>query len=229
VDLPSFDTLLAPLGQAALAAAAALNPREEDFLTLLGGLRKDFPAALAKAALETAILRRRARVKFSRADQMYFTREALEQASGERISRYRAHRYAGLRAAADLGCGIGGDSLGLAERCLVTAVDLDPLRLRMAAENLAAYGLRERAAFVEADLAQFTLPAGTDAFFFDPARRAGGRRKFSVRDYSPPLAMARAWLGQAPGGGVKISPGVDLRELAGYDCEIEFISHGGEL
>jgi hypothetical protein len=36
-------------------------------------------------------------------------------------------------------------------------------------------------------------------------------------------------MARAPAGGVKISPGVDLDEIAGYDCEMEFISERGEL
>ena len=229
MDLATFQALLTPTGQATLAAATALAPTDESFLAHLQRLQKDYPPALAKAALDTAILRAKAAAKFSRAMAMYFTREALEQASGERISRYRAGRYAGQAHVADLGCGIGGDSLGLAGVVpRVTAVDRDPLRLAMAAENLAAYGLQERLAWVEADLTALPWP-GAGAFFFDPARRAGGRRTFSVRDYDPPLAQALAWLEHAPAGGVKISPGVDLDELAGYDAEVEFISERGDL
>ncbi len=229
MDLATFQELLTPTGQAALAAATARVPTAETFLAHLQRLQKDYSAALAKAALDTAILRAKAAAKFSRAAAMYFTREALEQASGERISRYRAGRYAGCAHVADLGCGIGGDSLGLASVVPnVTAVDRDALRLAMAAENLAAYGLRERAAWVEGDLTTLPWP-GARAFFFDPARRVGGRRKFSVRDYEPPLAQVRAWLEHAPAGGVKLSPGVDLDELAGYDAEVEFISERGAL
>ncbi len=229
MDLATFQTLLTPAGQAALAAAVELAPAEETFLAHWQRLQKHYPSELAKAALETAILRRKAAAKFDRAAAMYFTREALEQASGERISRYRAARYAGHAHAADLGCGLGGDSLGLAEVVpVVTGVDQDPLRLAMAAENLAAYELAERARWVEADVTTLPWP-GAGAFFFDPARRVGGRRKFSVRDYEPPLAQVQAWLAQAPAGGVKISPGVDLDELAGYDAEVEFISERGEL
>lgn len=229
MDLATFHTLLSPLGQAALAAATDRAPAEETFLAHLQPLQKRYPAELAKAALETAILRAKAAVKFSRAGAMYFTREALEQASGERISRYRAARYAGYAHVADLGCGIGGDSLGLASAGVaVTGVDQDELRLAMAAENLAAYGLRERATWLAADLTTLPWP-GAAAFFFDPARRAGGRRKFSVRDYAPPLSQALAWLEHAPAGGIKISPGVDLAELGGYDAEVEFVSERGEL
>jgi SAM-dependent methyltransferase len=228
VDLVDFKELLTPAGQACLAAAGALAPREADFLANLARLEKTWPRALARAALETAGLRLRARSKFERAEAMYFTREALEQASGERIARYRAARYAGLATVADLGCGVGGDSLAIAEHCQVTGFDQDPLRLAMAAENLAAYGRGARATWVQADLAGLALPP-VEAFFFDPARRSGSRRRFSVRDYAPPLESLRPWMARAPAGGVKISPGVDLDEIAGYDCEMEFISERGEL
>jgi hypothetical protein len=228
MDLTTFAELLTPAGQAALSAAEALPTGDERFLANLAGLDKRFPTPLAKAALETATLRAKARSKFSRAQAMYFTREALEQASGEAIARCRARRFSGQAAVVDLGCGVGGDSLALAEHCSVTGFDLDPLRLAMAAQNVAAYERGERATFVAGDFTRLALsPAG--AFFFDPARRVGGRRKFSVRQYAPPLEAVRAWLPRIPAGGVKISPGVDLDELAGYDCEAEFISERGEL
>src|SRR3970282_1956180 len=111
MNLSDFHALLTPAGQAALAAAHALSPREDDFLAHLQRLQTTIPTPLAKAALETAILRARAAPKFTRAARMYFTREALEQTTGEAIARYRAARYAGLGALADLGCGIGGDTL----------------------------------------------------------------------------------------------------------------------
>ncbi len=228
MDLSVFNQLLNPAGQEALAAAAELPAGDEHFLANLTRLQKSYPADLAKAALETASWRDRAQAKFSRAQAMYFTREALEQSSGEAIARYRARRFAGRGWALDLGCGIGGDSLALAEHCRVTGLDLDPLRLAMAVENLGAYGRRDGASFVAADISTAALPEA-DAWFFDPARRADGRREFSVRKYRPPLATVHNWLPRLPHGGVKISPGVDLDELAGYDAEVEFISERGEL
>jgi len=228
MNLRALESLLTPEGQSAITAAAALNPTEESFLACLTRLQKRYPPELAKAALETVTLRRKARAKFIRADQMYFTREALEQASGETISRYRAERFAPCASAADLCCGIGGDTLGLAGHSPVAAVDHDPLRLAMAAQNLAAYGCRERVTLLQADVTRMQLPT-VEAFFFDPARRVEGRRKFSVRDYQPPLAVVKDWLAHTPAVGVKISPGVDLNELSAYDCEGEFISEHGEL
>jgi SAM-dependent methyltransferase len=228
MDLATFAELLAPAGQAALAAAGTLPTGDEHFLANLARLQKQHPAALAKAALETATLRARATGKFSRAAAMYFTRDGLEQSSGEAIASYRARRFAAAGTALDLGCGLGADSLALAAHCQVTGFDLDPLRLAMAAENVAAYGRGARARFVAGDFTQADLPPA-GAFFFDPARRENGRRKFSVRQYLPPLASVQAWLPAIPAGAAKISPGVDLDELAGYDAEIEFISERGEL
>jgi hypothetical protein len=228
MEQAAFEQLLTPLGQSALGAAAELHPTEESFLPCLARLQRHFDAELTKAALETVILRERARRKFSRADQMYFTREALEQASGESISLYRAERYRGSGNVVDVCCGLGGDALGLTTAARVTLVDKDPLRLALAQANLAACGRADRAELLCADVA-LTPPPEAGALWFDPARRAAGRRKFSVRDYAPPLALLHDWLKRTPALGVKISPGVDLTELADYACEIEFISEGGEL
>ena len=159
---------------------------------------------------------------------MYFTREALEQSSSEVVSNYRAQRFATFARVADLGCGIGGDLLGLAARCAVVAVDQDPLRLAIAAENVAAYDLSEQVELRAADLLKESLPPAA-ALWFDPARRDQGRRIFSVRDYKPPLASIDAWLEQTPAIGVKLSPGVRLTEIESYAAEREFISVGGEL
>lgn len=50
-----------------------------------------------------------------------------------------------------------------------------------------------------------------------------------MREYTPPLSIAKNWLADFPALGVKISPGVKLDELANYDAEIEFISLRGSL
>ena len=88
----TLDLLLSPVGQSALAAATALAPTDRTYLQAMTGLRKQFPPHLAAAALETVILRGKAAGKFRLAARMYFTREALEVASGEVIAAYRADR-----------------------------------------------------------------------------------------------------------------------------------------
>src|SRR5919204_158021 len=136
-------------------------------------------------------IRRRAAAKFSRADAMFFTREALEQASGEEVARHRAARFAGSAVVLDLGCGAGGDTVALAA---VPAIER------------------------------------VIAVYRDPPRRAGGRRVFSIHDYTPPLAIVRDLLARYPGGAAKICPGVDYQELAGLGlaAEVEIVSLRGE-
>ncbi len=144
----------------------------------------------------------------------------------------RLRRYAPFSGILDLGCSVGSDTLSLAELHPVIGLDLDPVRLLMAQANSAALGKGGRTAFLQADLL-YPLPLrrynpGWGAFF-DPARRAGYRRIHSVRAYQPPLERVQEWLADFPALGVKLSPGVDLAELAGYSAEVEFISLGGEL
>jgi len=231
MDLPALTALLTPLGRQALAEAEALQPREVDFLNHYTALSRRFPADLARAALETAILRLEAAAKFPHAGQMYFTRSALEQATAAQVSAYRAARYVGFDALLDLGCSIGGDTLALAERAPTLGLDLDPLRLAMARLNLAALLPDKQVDFLQADLTRplpLRLAPGL-GLFFDPGRRSQGRRIRSVRSYEPPLGVIRNWLPQAPALGVKLSPGVQLSELEEYDAEVEFVSLNREL
>jgi hypothetical protein len=231
MDLPTFRSLLSTAGQEVLQAALQLGPQETDFLGCFDALNRRYPAELARVALETAILRQEAVAKFPFASQMYFTRPALEQASGYEIAAYRARRFEGRRRLVDLGCSVGGDTLALAGQAPTIGVDLDPLRLAMARTNLEALGLEERAALVQADL-RVSLPlqvSSSDGLFFDPARRSEGKRVFSVRNYQPPLAIIESWLLRCPALGVKISPGVRSEEIGGFKAEVEFISLRGEL
>jgi len=228
MDLPAFRRLLTAEGQSALAAAVELRPTAATLLAAHQRLRKRFPEDLAKAALETALLRQKAAGKFARADRMYFTREALEQSSGEIVSTYRAKRFAGFGRVGDFCCGIGGDLIGLSAVVNVVAVDADPLRLAMAEENLRPYGRHERASFVAGDVLTLPLPE-LGAAFFDPDRRAGGRRHLRIRDYAPPLDAVRARLSAGFALGVKVAPGVPWDELRAYAAEAEFTSVDGEL
>ena len=193
MNLEAFRWLLSPAGQALLAEAMQGDLREGERLRVLTHLRKHATAEQVAAAYETAWLRQRAVSKFARADQMYFTREALEQASGERIAAYRAERFEAYARVGDFCCGIGGDTLSLAQRTQVHAVDFDPLRLAMARENAQVHGIQERVQFIEGDLTRMTLSTALpialpniEAIFFDPARRISGNRLFKLADYSPP-------------------------------------------
>jgi len=228
MDLPAFLRLLSPDGQAALAEAVALQPTEAKFLACHQRLVKRFPVNLVKAALDTAILRRKAAGKFSRADRMYFTREALEQSSGEVISTFRASRFARYERVGDLCCGIGGDLIGLSAVAAVVAVDKDPLRLALAEENLRVYDRHDRATFIAGQVLDVPL-SDLEAAFFDPDRRSGGRRRVRIRDYLPPLDAVRARLPSGIPLGVKVAPAAPWDELRTFDAEAEFLSVDGEL
>ena len=229
MDLENFRDLLTPIGQNALATAMDVDPREKDFLTHFQNLSKIYPREIARGALEIAILRGEAKSKFPQADQLYFTREALEQASSYEVSSHRAERYRGYVQIADLGCSIGGDTLALADVAPTIGIDRDPSRLAMAQANTKALGLE--ADFIQTDLVSSfpCLRYPSVALFFDPARRENGRRISSVKKYIPPLSTVANWLSYYPALGVKISPAVDMKELFGYDAEVEFISLKGEL
>ena len=134
--------LLSEEGQALLAQAALFSLTDHNHLQLASDLRQQVDPLMAQAIIETTWLRQRAAGKFSQAARMYFTRSALEQASAEVIADYRARRFlaAGIGLTADLGCGIGGDAVGLAAAATVIGIDRDWLRLAMARENATAYG-----------------------------------------------------------------------------------------
>lgn len=229
MHLQTFHFLLTPAGQQWLAETAVFPITPHNHLQIAVHLRQQLPPELAQAVLETVLLRQEAIAKFSRASQMFFTRSALEQASAEIISTYRARRFAaqGFQHIADLGCGIGGDALALAAHAHVIGVDLDAVRLAMARENVRVYG-GQALQPLQADI-QTLPPLAVDALFFDPARRdENGRRLFSVHHYRPPLSAIERWRKQTAHAGVKISPGVDYAELP-PNVEVEFISVQGEV
>jgi hypothetical protein len=228
MDQVAFRRLLEPKGQSALRSAVAMAPTASSLLACHRQLRKQFPDDLAAAALETAMLRRHAAAKFSRAAAMYFTREGLEQSSGEVISTYRARRFAGMARVGDFCCGIGGDSIGLAGVADVVAVDAGALRLAMAGENIKAYDRGDRVTWIHGSLPGVSLPE-VDAAFFDPDRRVDGRRHVRIREYAPSLDAMLARLPARIPLGVKVAPAVSWDELGKYDAEVEFISVEGEL
>ena len=210
--------LLARLGQQPLSPAEALR--------LGTDLRADYPAELVAAALAQHELRIAAQAKFSRAMWMFFTRDGLEQASGEVVAQHRRVRYPAGGQLADLCCGIGGDLIALAAKHQVRAVDRDPLHLRMAMLNAAAYGVGSDVQAVVADVREVDL-AGVEAVFIDPARRSGARR-LGPGASEPSLAWCLDLAGRVPGMGVKAAPGI-ARDAVPAGWELEFVAVGRDL
>lgn len=225
IALADLDFLTSPVGAALLAELATADLSEKAVLPLLTRLRQQYTPAQAGAAVQMARLRQRAQAKFGTdSARLFFTPDALEQASDPHIREYRSRGTNGLRVI-DAGCGIGADSLALAAAGAdVLGLDHDPLRVAMARLNAAALG--QTARFDVADVRR-SLP-DADMIFFDPARRtADGDRIFDVDAYAPPLSTVRCW--SAPQIMVKLSPGVNLDQLAAYSGTVEFISVNGDL
>ncbi len=229
--------LLSPAGRDALGRLSGETLSPDAHLAVATRLRAQLEPWQAAAVLELALLRRRAARKFARAELMYFTRDGLEQATAEVVAAHRARRFAaaGIASVADLGCGIGGDALGLAAGGIeVAAFDLSWPHVVMTRANAAAHGVAERVHPVLADVTELP-PLPVEAFFFDPARRtetgprlARSRRLHSVEAYRPPLSTIDAWRPSMPDGAVKVSPGIDYAELPA-DAEVEFVSLDGEV
>jgi protein-L-isoaspartate O-methyltransferase len=227
ITLQDLDFLTSDAGAAVLARLAGESLADDQTLKLLTALRRELTPQQAGAALELARLRQKAVAKFGAdAAKMFFTREALEQASDPLVRRWRVlNMLAGLWVV-DACCSIGADALAFAQAgAEVLGLDIDPVRVAMARLNAAALGIAN-VRFEVADVRESVPEA--DLIFFDPARRTDdGKRIFDVERYEPPLATIRGW--QAQRIVVKLSPGVDLAQLQPYGGLIDFISVEGDL
>lgn len=219
--------LRSPEGEAALAEARRRMPTESDRLSALQSLRKRFPPGLSAAAVEMVLLRARAKAKWTDADKLFLTREALEQATGEVVATYRARRLARFPTVLDLGCGLGADSIAIARAGpTVIGIDSDEIRATLARWNREACGVP--GPVLHDDGLAAILPA-VDAVFCDPARRLDGRRVIAPEDSLP---APSAVIARFPPGfpiGFKLAPGVHRDDAARYGGEVEFISLDGEL
>lgn len=200
----------------------------DDVVHTVSELRKQgHSPGLVAAVLAQARLRTRAAPKFGEfAARMLFTADGLEQATRLRVAALHAGRYqrAGIQSVADLGCGIGADSLALAALGIrVDAVDRDEVTAAVASYNLAPW---PDVTVHHADAESFDL-GGVEGVFLDPARRADGRRLRNPDDWSPSLDFAFG-LGQRLPTGVKLAPGAD-RELIPDGTEAQWVSVDGDV
>ncbi|WP_210650267.1 class I SAM-dependent methyltransferase [Nocardioides sp. SYSU D00065] len=200
-----------------------------DPVRVAGAVRRVEPdPEKAAAATTQAQLRAKAVAKFGDAARlMFFTPDALEQATRTRVADHRAARLAAAvpgGSVLDLGCGIGGDLLAFARAGLVSAgIDLDPVRVAMARANLEVLGLPGA---VQVGDATSVDVRGFDAAFADPARRGGRGRVFDVEGWTPPWPWVLDLLtGRSL---VKVAPGIG-HDLVPAGCEAEWVSDGGDV
>jgi SAM-dependent methyltransferase len=230
VELETLDWLRTTEGGRLLVhATRAWEDHAGDPVRVAAAVRRLEPdAEKAAAATTQAQLRAKGVAKFGEAaHQMFFTPDALEQATRTRVADHRAARLAAAipgGSVVDLGCGIGGDLIAFARAGLVAAgIDLDPVRVAMARANLDALGLPGA---VQAGDATTVDPSGFDAAFADPARRGGRGRVFDVDGWTPPWPWVLDLLQRR--AVVKVAPGIG-HDLVPPGAEAEWVSDGGEV
>lgn len=215
--------LLSPTGRAAVDAARAFDLSPGARIAAAESVRAVAGPELGPLALEQAVLKSRALAKHPQGDRLWWTAEALEQASSYAVAMHRTGRYAGVDRVVDLCCSVGGDLLALATVAPAVGVDLDETRLLLAAAN--ARELDLPVSLVRADVTGWA--AGGDVFA-DPARRSGGRRLFDARSYLPSLDVVLGWLPHVRSLGVKVAPGIDYAGLPPA-VEVEVVSLRGDV
>lgn len=199
-----------------------------DVVKLVSSLRAEgYHPALVAAVLTQAKLRRRARKKFGDfTDGLLFTEAALEQASRLQAAALHAGRFRGAKISevADLGCGIGAESLAFASVDLkVKAFEIDEVTAALATFNLGAFDEVEvnHADVTTLDLSQF------ESLFFDPARRDIKERKFDPAEFSPNFDWVLEQARTKPTG-IKLGPG-HPHEAIPEDAEAQWLSINGDL
>jgi hypothetical protein len=234
MDRASFLSLISPEGQALLAEVGDLESKT-DVLALVSKLRRQgHSPELVANVLSQAKLRRRAQAKFGEfANTMFFTEAGLEQASRLKVAAIHAGRFraAGVNHVADLGCGIGAESLAMASLDIqVSAFELDEVTAAMATYNLAKFSNVQVA---QADVTQIDLTA-YDGFFIDPARRELNgpnrettKRKFDLEDLTPSWEFVLE-LSKTKATIAKLGPGIDHRDIPS-EAEAVWVSDNGDL
>jgi hypothetical protein len=188
--------------------------------------KRGVSAEMTSVVLLQRRLRTIARAKFGEfADTMFFTENGLQQATRLAVAAHHAERFRGahLNRVADLGCGIGGDSLAFAGLGIaVTAVDRDEVTAAIATYNLAPFAectvIHGEA--VDTDLTAF------DGLWFDPARRNSTKRLANPADWSPSLNWVFEVAARIPSG-IKLSPAID-HNLLPDNAEAQWVDDHGD-
>jgi hypothetical protein len=196
-------------------------------------LRKKFSPTRSALVMEQAQLRIRASRKFEKADEMFFTKRGLEQASSWRLGDYKASRFSELWNVADICCGIGGDLTSLALRettsdsgpssvPLTVGVDNDSLICIFARRNLLVNRVSEEVATVEeADFNDFSID-GFDGVHIDPDRRAKGRTVLG-NNFSPKIEEIFEKIPDTVSLAIKVAPATPGDRYGSDQIEREWI------
>lgn len=222
-NLDDYRWLVSSQASSWLAEAAASEDDPKSLLATTIVLRRDLGPSRTHLVIAQAQLRRRARTKFTHAERMFFTRQLLQQATDERIARYKSLRFPSDRPIADLCCGIGGDLTSLAGRCQTHAVDRDEVAALLAETNCAALGL-ECASFTVGDAAGFST-GDFAAWHLDPQQTLEPEHP-DLQRHDPDLAAMEALRSSNPTGAISLAPSTTVPDRWRPDAELEWIGYG---
>ena len=198
-------------------------PRTDDLLKLAAFFRARHSIARSRLLTELRDLRRRGKTKFSRAQQMFFTRVSLEQATDEILASYKARRFPAALHVVDLCCGLGGDAMGLSARGPITAIDKNSLLAMFATANLKVTASESPAQVRCADIENVELST-FDMWHLDPDRREGGQRRSAPARYVPAVDEFLRSHPASPDGAIKLAPAASV-DMFGHQAEMEWIGH----
>lgn len=187
-------------------------------------LAKTYGLDPAAWALGQALLRERAKAKFSQSEKMIFTKDCLEMTSHERVSDFHASLFPESDEVIDGTCGIGGDLMALARRGRAQGCDLRSDVLTAAQWNLKALGLK-------ADLRQGScLDQDWEgrSVWLDPARRGSGGRTLNPDSFSPSFSQILFKSLEADLAWIKLTPLLSDSLLESAGKGLIFVSHQGE-
>lgn len=176
--------------------------------------------------LEQVELRAKAREKFQRADELFFTRRGLEQATDETLATYKAQRFASAANVADLCCGVGGDAMALTQDHVVRLVDRDEVALLLSTTNVERCG-----GMLQESIAASIDPehvVDVDAWHIDPDRRSSGQRTSRVELGEPGVEAIDALRRACGHAAIKLAPAAAVPPHWLAECEREWIETRGE-
>lgn len=193
-------------------------------VSLLTRMRQRWTSEQIAVVSELASARAKAMRKFpARGASLAADRAGVEMASSARSAAHKAVRFVACLGpnapVLDACCGIGGDTMALADAGLrVTALDLDERRAWMAGTNAGC-------PWIASDF--LTHPIDATAVHIDPARRIGEARSRDPEAFEPPLTEILRRTEGLRLAAIKLNPGVHAEILP--PGELEIISESGSL
>ena len=241
--LPSdLEWLASDAGRRVLAELPSYRPdtalADAERLRRQGLSGSQVAAVLTQSRLRSRTAERWGRPWHDLAHQLLFTADGAEQATRPGVAALRAQRFTALTdgtsvRVADVGCGIGLDSLAIAANAdradldiTVDAYERDPMTAQVARANATVTGRATNLTVAQGDVTALSVDTWSayDAVFVDPARRREGKRLKNPEDWSPPLSWALQL--PQPNLGVKVAPGLDHSRVP-PDTEFAVVSDAG--